>query len=83
MAEYRFLLADNVSKAFHALSRRRQRAALQAFERLAAHPVIEGLASVRDENGRVNYYKGDEGFIIKFWVDSAVREIRVVEIEKS
>ena len=41
-----------------------------------------GLAYVRDSDGRTNYYKGDNGFVIKFWIDPAVCEIRVLEIEQ-
>lgn len=59
-----------------------RRAVADALGRLAAQPFQEGKPQRRDEAGRVLQILSAGGFVVTFWNDDSVRELRVVDLRK-
>jgi hypothetical protein len=54
---------------------------IQFLERLEADPFREGDFQIQDESGRTQQVSCVSGFLITFYSDHAVKEVRVTEIE--
>lgn len=63
------------------LPRRRQAKLLRLAQRLADHPFVRPDYSISDESGRDIDHLLVEDFVFAYWLDHAVRELRIVEIE--
>ena len=58
-----------------------RRTVLGFVEKLRNHPQFAGDFVESDDTGRALQVKVHGQFLITFWVDHAVKEIRIVEIE--
>ena len=64
-------------------ARAKDRAALfRVFDRLVASPYTKGSFTERDEAGRPIEVLLAKPWIIAYWPDSFVKELRIVRIEK-
>jgi hypothetical protein len=55
---------------------------IKALEELAANPHQSGEWVAKDSTGRPVQIKHAHGFLITFWPDSFVKELRVIKIER-
>ena len=62
--------------------KRERKALLAFFEHLAKHPFTESDWTVNDATGRSNFRAAVGRFLVTFWTDHAVREVRIVKIER-
>ena len=70
--------------AFHGrLGPNERRRLLRVLDRMAQHPPPGEPSGLVDEAGRALLTWRDDGFEVLFWVDHAVRELRIVEVEWS
>lgn len=67
---------------FYSAKKKDRIALLDYFEQLARHPSTETDWVVQDETGRPNYRAAVGRFLVTFWTDHAVREVRIVKIER-
>jgi len=58
-----------------------QRFLLDAFAAIARHPSARGDYSFVGDHGRENQVLDLGGFLVTFWVDDAVRTLRILEVE--
>jgi len=58
-----------------------QRFLLDAFDSLARHPFAVGDYAFVGANGRENQVLDLGGFVVTFWVDHAVRSVRILAVE--
>ncbi len=80
MASYHPVFDVSAAEALGQLSKRKERKALQLVREFAAHPFIRSDYSLVDENGRTIEYLLIEEFVFGYWLDHALRELRIVEI---
>lgn len=67
---------------FYAANKRDRKVLLDYFEFLAGNPFTESDWVVKDVTGRPNYRAAVGRFLVTFWTDHAVREVRIVKIER-
>ncbi len=67
---------------FYSAKKRERKALLDYFEQLARSPFTETDWVVTDETGRKNYRAAVGRFLVTFWTDHAVREVRIVKLER-
>jgi mRNA-degrading endonuclease RelE of RelBE toxin-antitoxin system len=79
--EYRPVFSDAAADALLKLPRRRQHKALALIHQLASRPHVRSDYTLPDESGRPIDYLAIEDYVLGYWVDDAVREVRIVEIE--
>jgi hypothetical protein len=80
-ASYRPVFSGNVADFLLALPKSSQRKVLRLARQLAANPMSAGDYRLRDESGREIEHVLIEDFVFAYWVDHAVREVRLAEIE--
>jgi len=56
---------------------------LRVLDRMAQHLPAGEPSGLHDETGRALLMWRDEGFEILFWRDHGIRELRIVEIERT
>lgn len=62
----------------------RERTCLLAiFERLAKNPYVSPQATSLDESGRELSWLREQGFEVVYWLDHFVKEVRIVEVERT
>jgi hypothetical protein len=66
---------------FTLLSKRRQRKLLDSIHRLAADPFLVQDFSTADASGREISHLMTDGFIFDYWVDHAVKQVIITEID--
>ena len=54
---------------------------MRLARQLAEHPFIRSDYALADESGRMIEHLLLEDFVFSYWIDHAVRELRIVEIE--
>ncbi len=81
MASYQLVLSEAAARTFAQLSRLRQRQAGAALDEVKREPFREGDFRQRDPAGRINEVVLLGGWLVTYWTDHAVREIRVVALE--
>ena len=77
------LVLDEAAFQF-VLSRRRQRerlVLLKAFESLRADPSRKPDFEIADASGRPLSVRRARPFLITYWLDASINEIRIVELE--
>ena len=79
---YRFILDEEAVTAFPQFEPKEQAYLVRAFEDVAKHPLRSTLASMRDNDGRENFFIRIGEFLLTFQLDHAVRQVRVVGIER-
>ena len=79
--EWRFHGSDRAIAFFSTLTRKQRERLLATLRTLADYPVIQtDDVPLRDVSGRRHWQRFCEGFIIEFWLDHAVKEVRVVDV---
>ncbi|MGH8018837.1 MAG: hypothetical protein ACREIA_11175 [Opitutaceae bacterium] len=82
MAAYELVLSEAAAMALVAASRTEQRRLSALLDRLKADPFRRGDLQERDAQGRANEIWVEGDWIVTYWPDHAVREMRVVRIEQ-
>ena len=81
MSNYRAVVHSEVLKFLLACPPRDRRELIRFFETLESDPFRAGDFQVRDETGRTQQVMCVRGFLITFYSDHAVKEVRITEIE--
>jgi hypothetical protein len=55
---------------------------IRSLEKIAAAPLQAGDFEVKDDTGRTIQVKTAGSFLISFWPDTFIRELRVIKIER-
>lgn len=77
---YEPVLSKKASFTIIGLSRSKQKRVIDVIVRLADYPTQEGDYSTRDEQDREIQHLKLGDWVVSFWADHAVRELRVLEI---
>ena len=81
LATYRLVFDDAAAEFIVQLTKRRQRAAVRLARQLAEHPFVRSDYALTDESGRqIEHLLLDE-FVFAYWLDHALREVRITDIE--
>ena len=78
---YRLVFSEGAAEFLVGQSKRRQREILELAQKLADHPFVRSDYHVPDEAGREIDHLMIESYVFAYWLDHAVREIRIAEIE--
>jgi hypothetical protein len=77
------VVIDEAAFQFFVSSRAAERRKLLAsFDQLRANPQRRADYFVQDATGRTLSVWGDRPFLITYWLDSFVSEIRIVDVQK-
>jgi hypothetical protein len=79
---YRYVLDGLIAEDLLTLSRRPREQFIQIFRRLSEDPHQRGETSFRDSSGREIQKKLFGQWLISFWADHAVQEVRIVGIQR-
>ena len=82
MQQYRYVLDEDVAELVLALSKARREELIRIFRELAANPFQAGESCFRDTEGREIQNKQYQTWLLSFWSDHAMKEIRIVGIQK-
>jgi len=63
------------------LPKRRQRQVVSLARQLAVHPHVRSDYSLPDEAGRQIEHLMIDDYVFAYWLDHAVKELRIVDIE--
>lgn len=80
-APFEFTISGEASRFLFGSSNRIRAKAEDIFDQLARHPHTEGDFVERTPAGRMLNVKVFNDVIVTYWVDHAVREIRIVRCE--
>ena len=78
---YRYVIDQVADETMALLPRREQRRLRDLFRRLAEHPFAESEQRVVDADGRVNDVITTGRFVVTYWVDHAVSQVRIAAVE--
>jgi hypothetical protein len=78
---YAAIFAAPAVEFFASLSKRRQRRLLDRIHELAADPFLVPDFGTTDASGREISHLMADGFILDFWVDHAVKQVIITEID--
>ncbi len=67
---------------FNGATKRERKSLLDFFDRLAANPFIESDWAVADSTGRTHDQFAVGRYLVTYWSDHAVREVRIVKLER-
>jgi len=79
---YRYVLDSGVAEAILSLSSRQRQGFIDIFRELAAHPFQHGEEAFRDSLGREIQKKAFGRWVVSYWADHAVSEVRIVGVQK-
>lgn len=82
MADYEAILHAQAWQTLAALKGAERRRLLAAIERIAAEPFRSGDLQQSGSDGRVNEVVLLDEWLVTFWADHAVKEIRVIALER-
>lgn len=80
-AGYCPVFSDGAAEFLLQLPKRRQRRVVGLVRQLAAHPQVRSDYSLPDESGRGIEHLRVEDYVFAYWLDHAVREIRIADID--
>ena len=83
MAPYALVLHEEAARRLAVASRAEQRRLGVILDELKASPFRNGDLQEPDLQGRVNEILIAGDWLVTFWVDHAVREIRIVRLESA
>jgi len=78
---YRLVFAEGIAEFLIQQPKRRQRQILSLARRLAEHPLIRSDYRLTHESRREIDHLLIDGYVFAYWLDHAVREIRITDIE--
>jgi hypothetical protein len=81
VAPYEVVAPFSRLAAFHSASKRERKSLLLFFDKLARQPSLETEWTLIDHTGRTNFQIAVGRFLVTYWPDHAVREIRIVRLE--
>ncbi|MEJ1974512.1 MAG: hypothetical protein WDM96_19315 [Lacunisphaera sp.] len=67
---------------FHSATKRERKKLLDFFDRLAGNPFLESEWTLEDATGRTHYCQPVGKHLVTCWADHAVREVKVVKLER-
>ncbi len=67
---------------FHSAPKRERKALLNFFDLLAANPFLESDWIMDDTTGRTHYRQRIGNYLVTYWADHAVKEVKVVKLER-
>ena len=82
MAPWSLVLDEAVFQSFLALRANDRRKALYAFEQLRSNPAGKVDFTTTDSTGRTLSIVALRPFLVTYWLDAFVSEIRIVNIER-
>lgn len=80
--ERKFVLDDAVVEFFSGRSKREREELLRIFRNLADSPFQRGEWLQRTASGRELQVKRFGRWVIRYWLDAPVLEVRIVDLEK-
>ena len=80
---YRYVLDCEVAESFLRLSARQRDELIQTFRMLAANPFIKGGCVFRDSSLREIQKQRFGSWLITFWADHALKEVRIVALQRA
>ncbi len=80
-AGYDPVFSDGAAEFVFQLPKRRQRKVVALIRQLAAHPHVRSDYSLPDESGREIEHLRIEDYVFAYWLDHAVSEIRITDID--
>jgi hypothetical protein len=83
MAPYSWSLTRPAGLSFNELTRERRIALLADLDQLATHPFRDGHFRYADSDNREIRVWVRDDLVIHYWLDHAVREVRVNRIESA
>ena len=78
---YRLVFSEGAAEFLVGQSKRRQREILELTQKLAEHPFVRSDYNIPDDTGREIDHLIIEDYVFAYWLDHAVREIRIADIE--
>jgi mRNA-degrading endonuclease RelE of RelBE toxin-antitoxin system len=78
---YEPVFAERAAEFILQLPRRRQRQVVALARQLAAHPRVRSDYTLPDESGRSIDHLMIEDYVLAYWIDDAVREVRITDID--
>ena len=78
---YRLVFAEGIAEFLLQQPKRRQRQIIDIVRKLAEQPLIRSDYSLPDDVGRHIEHILINGYVIAYWLDHAVSEIRITDIE--
>ena len=81
MNGYHLVVHGEAVKVLLACRAQRRHQLIRILDQLAANPFATGDFQERDEAGREQEVKLVSGFILTYYADHAVKELRVTDIE--
>jgi hypothetical protein len=78
---YEPVFAEGAAEFLLQLPKRRQRQVVSLARQLAANPHIRSDYSLPDESGRAIEHLMIEDYVFAYWLDHAVREVRITDID--
>ena len=78
---YEPVFAQRAAEFILQLPRRRQKQVVALARQLAAHPRVRGDYTLPDESGRPIDHLMIDDYVFAYWIDDAVREVRIVDID--
>ena len=80
--EYKFVVDDAVVEFFAGRTKREREDLLRTFASLAASPHQKGEWLQRTGSGRELQVKRFGRWLVRYWLDGPVLELRIVDVEK-
>ena len=80
-AGWQFVLNEASAHFLLALRARNRQRLLAALDALAANPHQKGDFEANDDTGRSIQVKVVGAFLVSFWADAFVKELRIINIE--
>jgi hypothetical protein len=79
---YQLVLAEAAAMMLATASRAEQRKLATILDRLKGTPFRRGDFQERDADGRINEVSVEDEWLITFWSDHRVHELRIVRLER-
>ena len=75
------MFSDEATEFIFQLPKRQQKRVISFVRQLADHPFVRSDYVLLDESGRRIEHLLLDDFVFAFWVDDAVRELRITDID--
>ncbi len=78
---YQFVIEEETFRFFLSLTKSERQSLVDFFTVLSNNPSMTSDFQAKDSSGRPIYLKKYKKWIITFWADHAVKEVRILNIE--